>query len=113
MNRKLNFLDLFAAAGGLSEGFIRAGLEPVAHVESHQAAPFPLRTRLAYHWLKAHGRTGLYADYLNGGTPPTVRMSRPRRRRRRARMRLVVETSSVAQGSLRRTTLPAPGAIPA
>ena len=66
MARKLNFLDLFAGAGGLSEGFIRAGFEPVAHVELDQAACFTLRTRMAYHWLKAHGRTGLYADYLNG-----------------------------------------------
>lgn len=66
MNGKLNFLDLFAGAGGLSEGFIRAGFEPVAHVELDQAACFTLRTRTAYHWLKAHGRTGLYADYLNG-----------------------------------------------
>lgn len=57
MNRKLNFLDLFAGAGGLSEGFIQAGFEPVAHVESDQTACFTLRTRMAYHWLKAHGRT--------------------------------------------------------
>ncbi len=66
MNRKLNFLDLFSGAGGLSEGFIQAGFEPVAHVESNRAACFTLRTRMAYHWLKTHGRTELYADYLNG-----------------------------------------------
>ena len=66
MSRKLNFLDLFAGAGGLSEGFIRAGFKPVAHVESDQAACFTLRTRMAYYWLKAHGRTALYADYLSG-----------------------------------------------
>lgn len=67
MNIKLNFLDLFAGGGGLSEGFMRAGFEPVAHVESDQAACFTLRTRMAYHWLKTRGRTGLYADYLKGG----------------------------------------------
>ena len=57
MNREPTFLDLFAGAGGLSEGFIQAGFEPVAHVESDQAACCTLRTRMAYHWLKAHGRT--------------------------------------------------------
>ena len=55
MNRPLSFLDLFAGAGGLSEGFIRAGFEPVAHVESDLATCFTLRTRMAYHWLKARG----------------------------------------------------------
>ena len=29
----MRYLDLFAGAGGLSEGFIKAGFEPVAHVE--------------------------------------------------------------------------------
>lgn len=66
MSEKLNFLDLFAGAGGLSEGFIRAGFRPVAHVESDPAACFTLRTRMAYHWLKTHGRINFYADYLNG-----------------------------------------------
>ena len=65
MNSKLKFLDLFAGAGGLSEGFIQAGFEPVAHVESDQAACFTLRTRMAYHWLRAHDRTQVYSDYLN------------------------------------------------
>ncbi|QQG64758.1 DNA cytosine methyltransferase [Desulfobulbus oligotrophicus] len=66
MSRELNFLDLFPSAGELSEGFIQAGVNPVAHVESDQAACFTLRTRMAYHWLQEHGRTKLYADYLNG-----------------------------------------------
>lgn len=66
MSLKPRFLDLFAGAGGLSEGFIQAGFEPIAHVESDQAACFTLRTRMAYHWLKAHGRIQLYADYLKG-----------------------------------------------
>lgn len=66
MNRKLKFLNLFAGGGGLSEGFVQSGFEPVAHVESDPAACFTLRTRMAYHWLKSNSREELYADYLCG-----------------------------------------------
>ena len=33
-----NFIDLFAGAGGLSEGFLQAGFKPVAHVEMNKFA---------------------------------------------------------------------------
>lgn len=60
------YLDLFAGAGGLSEGFVRAGYEPVAHVEMDVAACYTLKTRSAYHWLKKQGDVQLYTRYLNG-----------------------------------------------
>lgn len=66
MKKNFTFLDLFAGAGGLSEGFIQAGFCPVAHVEMDSAACYTLRTRMAYHWLKDHGTIGIYAKYLNG-----------------------------------------------
>jgi len=53
------YLDLFAGAGGLSEGFIRAGYEPVAHVEMDVAACYSLKTRVAYHWLKRNEKLNI------------------------------------------------------
>ena len=63
---KPTFIDLFAGCGGLSEGFIQAGFEPLAHVEMDKAACFSLRTRMAFHWLTRHKKTNLYTDYLKG-----------------------------------------------
>lgn len=60
----LNFIDLFAGAGGLSEGFIKAGLTPIAHVEIDTNACKTLETRLVYHKLKEENNLDLYYDYL-------------------------------------------------
>ena len=60
------FLDLFAGAGGLSEGFIQAGFVPVAHIEMDKAACNTLRTRAAYHWLKRNNNVSEYNRYLRG-----------------------------------------------
>jgi DNA (cytosine-5)-methyltransferase 1 len=62
----MNFIDLFAGAGGLSEGFIRAGFKPIAHVEMDEAACYTLKTRTAYHYLKAKKRLDEYIKYLKG-----------------------------------------------
>lgn len=43
-NRQLNFIDLFAGAGGLSEGFFQAGFNPIAHVEMNKSASKTLET---------------------------------------------------------------------
>jgi DNA (cytosine-5)-methyltransferase 1 len=66
MAKKLTFIDLFAGAGGLSEGFIRAGYEPIAHVEIDEAACYTLKTRIAYHYLKEHNQIETYKQYLRG-----------------------------------------------
>ncbi|WP_019991389.1 DNA cytosine methyltransferase [Rudanella lutea] len=60
----MNYIDLFAGAGGLSEGFIKAGFNPVAHVEMDKAACDTLRTRMAFHYLKRKGKIELYNQYL-------------------------------------------------
>jgi DNA (cytosine-5)-methyltransferase 1 len=61
-----NFIDLFAGAGGLSEGFIQAGFDPIAHVEIENSACNTLRTRAAYHYLKTNNKYKIYVSYLKG-----------------------------------------------
>lgn len=61
-----NFIDLFAGAGGLSEGFIQAGFSPVAHVEMNPFAAQTLETRTGYYYLKSQGKLNVYYDYIKG-----------------------------------------------
>ena len=61
----MNFIDLFSGAGGLSEGFIEAGFNPIAHVEIDSHACNTLETRLVYHKLKNESKIEHYYDYLN------------------------------------------------
>lgn len=61
-----NFIDLFAGAGGLSEGFLQAGFKPVAHVEMNEFAAKTLETRNAYYYLKGTNNLDVYKKYLNG-----------------------------------------------
>lgn len=60
----MNYIDLFAGAGGLSEGFTRMGFTPIAHVEMNKDACDTLRTRAVFHWLKDNGKENIYYDYL-------------------------------------------------
>ena len=63
---KYNFIDLFAGAGGLSEGFIQAGFNPIAHVEMNSFAAQTLVTRSAYYYLKQVKQLDIYYQYLRG-----------------------------------------------
>lgn len=66
MASTLNYIDLFAGAGGLSEGFAREGFNPVAHVEMNPDACKTIETRISYQYLKANGEEDKYYDYLKG-----------------------------------------------
>ena len=59
-------IDLFAGAGGLSEGFFQAGFTPIAHIEMDKDACDTLRTRCCYHYLRSHGQLDIYYNYLKG-----------------------------------------------
>lgn len=63
INKRLTFIDLFAGAGGLSEGFYRAGFTPVAHIEKDNYAALTLKTRTAYHYCLENNLEDLYKEY--------------------------------------------------
>lgn len=61
----MNYIDLFAGAGGLSEGFTSVGFNPIAHVEMNSDACQTLKTRVAYYYLKKYNKLNLYRNYLS------------------------------------------------
>lgn len=62
----LSYIDLFAGAGGLSEGFIQSGYQPIAHVEMNEYAAKTIETRIAYYHLKEKGQLDSYYQYEKG-----------------------------------------------
>lgn len=62
----MNYIDLFAGAGGLSEGFTSIGFNPIAHVEMNYDACQTLKTRAVYYYLKQNGKMDEYKKYLCG-----------------------------------------------
>lgn len=67
-NKKISVLDLFAGAGGFSEGFINSGCEMIAHIEMDRHACETIRTRMIYHALKNKNKLGEYKKYMLGKT---------------------------------------------
>lgn len=63
---KYNFIDLFAGAGGLSEGFFNMNFNPIAHVEMNTYAAETLRTRSCYYYYKKTDQLDVYYEYLLG-----------------------------------------------
>ena len=59
-------LDLFAGAGGLSEGFVRAGCKMVGHIEMDQDSCNTVITRMLYHALLKRGKIEEYKNYTLG-----------------------------------------------
>ena len=61
---RYTYIDLFAGTSALSEGFLRCGFMPVAHVEMNSDACYTIKTRLAHHYLKANDSYYDYIKYL-------------------------------------------------
>ena len=59
---QLNFIDLFAGCGGLSEGFYRQGYRALAHVEINHWACETLKTRMKYYGYSDWNESVLEVD---------------------------------------------------
>jgi len=64
--KQLNYIDLFAGASALSEGFKQLKFNPVAHIEMDAEACMTIKTRVVYHHLKENNKIDLYYDYISG-----------------------------------------------
>lgn len=63
-NKEFTFIDLFAGTSALSEGFVRCGFLPIAHIEMDKDACYTIKTRLAYHYLKNKSDIQQYQKYI-------------------------------------------------
>jgi len=73
MTVKYNVLDLFSGAGGLTEGFIQADFNFIAHVEMNPDAAKSLQTRILFHQLRESGHLDIYRKYMKNYAAPEAR----------------------------------------
>ena len=66
MENEFLVLDMFAGAGGLSEGFFRTGYKIISHIEMDKYASMTLGTRGVYRALEANGMEDYYYGYIGG-----------------------------------------------
>jgi DNA (cytosine-5)-methyltransferase 1 len=66
LKKTFNYIDLFAGASGMSEGFVKAGFNPIAHIEMNEEACYTIKTRTAYHYLVENKKESIYNSYLEG-----------------------------------------------
>ncbi|MDP9249009.1 MAG: DNA cytosine methyltransferase, partial [bacterium] len=62
----IKVLDLFAGAGGFSEGFYLSNCDLVAHIEMDKEACNTLETRAIFYTLKKKNKLNFYYKYLLG-----------------------------------------------
>ena len=60
----MNFVELFAGAGGLSEGFLEANWKPIAFIEKDKYCCETIKTRLVFNQLKQQNNLEVYRKYL-------------------------------------------------
>ena len=65
-NNCSNFVELFAGAGGLSEGFMELNNNPIAFIEKDTYCCETLKTRLSFHYLSKKNKLEDYYDYMRG-----------------------------------------------
>ncbi|ADN36911.1 DNA-cytosine methyltransferase [Methanolacinia petrolearia DSM 11571] len=65
MSQEKIVLDMFAGAGGLTEGFFRNDFNIVTHIEKNTTACHTLATRAFYHSLAKKDRQDIYYDYYD------------------------------------------------
>lgn len=71
-NMKLSGIDIFAGAGGLSEGFIQAGFSIMGTIEKDLWACETQKTRHIFHHLKRLNQPGDYWAYCRVTTSPEL-----------------------------------------